>query len=102
MFVLSLCDNILSEASKRFTWGLSLFYSLLSSFTGVLTVRVDDIEGYDVLREADCEESARDCQQQQQQQLTEQKRSFLAHVCSQTTLPVSHWWRCYLETHKKK
>lgn len=36
--------------------------SLLSSFTGVLTVRVNDIEGYDVLREADCEESARDCQ----------------------------------------
>lgn len=36
--------------------------SLLSSFTGVLTVRVNDIEGYYVLREADCEESARDCQ----------------------------------------
>lgn len=55
----------------------------------VLTVCINDIEGHGVLREADCEESAWGCHQQQQQ-LTEQKRSSLAHGCSQTTLPVSH------------
>lgn len=69
----------------------------------VLTVRVNHVEGRAVLGEADCEESARGCQQQQQrQQLTEQKRRSLAHGCSHTTLPVSHRWRCYLETPKKK
>lgn len=65
----------------------------------VLTVCVNDIEGYAILGEADCKESARGCQQQQQ--LTEQKRSSLAHGCSQTTLPVSHRWRCYLETYTR-
>lgn len=65
----------------------------------LLTVRVNDVEGGAVLGEADCEESARGCQQQQQ--LTEQKSRSLAHGCSQTTLPVTHWWRCYLETPEK-
>lgn len=49
----------------------------------VLTLRVNNVEGCAVLGEADCEESAQGCQQQQQ--LTEQKRRSLAHGCSQTT-----------------
>lgn len=87
--------SVVNGISKRCRRGTSIARDL-NICVCLLTVRINDVKGHDVLREADCEESVWGCQKQQK--LAKQKHSSLAHGCSQTTLPVSHCWRCYLET----